>query len=146
MPSHPTFTSLYRHLLHLSRRIPDPQRRKQAVANVQERFREHWGIQDEDKQIGFREEALSRIGFLKMMTPTSQHRLETSEGQARAKSTRLILRDGKWVEVPTGGLKPDRASHTNWDGKNLDPDSVSRHRYLLSRAGFQDNAHAKGIF
>ena len=29
---------------------------------------------------------------------------------------------------------------------NMDPDSVARHNGLLRRAGFTDNAHAKGFF
>lgn len=35
---------------------------------------------------------------------------------------------------------------TNWHGKNLDPDAVSRHTHTLKRAGFKNNRHAKGIF
>ena len=34
--------------------------------------------------------------------------------------------------------------HTNWNGSNLDPDSVRRHYQGLKRAGFRDNTHAKG--
>jgi len=51
--------------------------------------------------------------------------------------------DGKFVEGRGG--KRDKAM-TNWDGKNMDPDSVSRHYRGLNRAGFVDNNHAKGIF
>ena len=42
--------------------------------------------------------------------------------------------------------KREKAAFTNWDGSNLDPDSVSRHYHSLNRAGFRDNAHAKGFF
>ena len=33
-----------------------------------------------------------------------------------------------------------------YDGKNLDPQSVTRHRQSLKRAGFINNLHAKGMF
>ena len=33
-----------------------------------------------------------------------------------------------------------------YDGKNLDPQSVTRHRQNLKRMGFINNAHAKGMF
>ena len=40
----------------------------------------------------------------------------------------------------------DKAKWSNWDGSNMDPDSVARHNRSLRRAGFRDNAHAKGFF
>ena len=39
---------------------------------------------------------------------------------------------------------PAKARWSNWSGNNLDPDSVTRHRNSLTRAGFRDNNHAKG--
>jgi hypothetical protein len=37
-------------------------------------------------------------------------------------------------------------AYSNWNGKNMDPDSLKKHNQLLNRAGFRDNNHAKGIF
>ena len=67
---------------------------------------------------------------MKMITPKSSWK----EGEGGI--TRLVIgSDDKKGRVVT-----------NWHGKNLDPESVSRHKHTLKRAGFMNNRHAKGVF
>lgn len=77
----------------------------------------------------------NRLSFMKMTTVKS---VGSQQGV-----TRLIYRNGEKVDRAT---PRDKARHTNWDGGNMDPDSVTRHYAGLKRAGFKDNAHAKGVF
>lgn len=58
---------------------------------------------------------------------------------------RLVYKNGEG-RIDGDAEARERARYTNWTGGNLDPDSVARHQHLLGRAGFRDNAHAKGIF
>lgn len=78
-----------------------------------------------------------RIAYLRMTQPRRP--------LAQTGRTRLVFRNGKKVEAPHGAER-DKAKWSNWDGGNMDPDSVSRHNRSLRRAGFRDNAHAKGFF
>jgi hypothetical protein len=64
-----------------------------------------------------------------------------------------VYRDGQRLDATAGGgaaatLRDagGRRVVSSFDGKNLDPESVKRHRQQLKRAGFVDNAHAKGVF
>ena len=84
------------------------------------------------------EKADERLSFLRMITPKIK---------GLNQSGRWIYRDGKQIE----GLEAtNRDGSTrvisNWDGKNLDPESVTKHNKQLRRAGFVNNAHAKGMF
>lgn len=75
-----------------------------------------------------------KVAFARMTTTRS----------GEAKRTRIIYgKNGKKLEQ---GTLRDKAKYTNWDGGNPDPDSVARHYHGLKRAGFRDNAHAKGFF
>ena len=81
-----------------------------------------------------------RLSFLRIMTPKTTRSSDEQGG-------RWIYKDG---EVLKDGVATSRDGTkrvvSNWDGKNLDPDSVKRHNQQLRRAGFVNNAHAKGIF
>ena len=80
-----------------------------------------------------------RIAFLKMITP--KERSTSSSGG------RWIYKDGKRVDVSEGTARDSKGRViSNWDGNNLDPCSVKRHNHQLKRAGFANNAHAKGFF
>ena len=76
-----------------------------------------------------------RIAYLRMTTP---RRPASQKGR-----TSIVFRDGEKVDV---ARERDKAKWSNWDGANMDPDSVARHNRSLRRAGFRDNAHAKGFF
>ena len=85
------------------------------------------------------EKANERLSFLKMIVPSASATTGTGG--------RWVYKDGKRVE---GGSAKIRDANgrviSNWDGKNLDPDSVKQHNYQLRRMGYRNNAHAKGIF
>ena len=72
------------------------------------------------------------MSFLRMITP--------KERASRTAGT-WVYKDGERLEHAGGTLRD-----SNGDGKNLDPDSVKRHKHQLKRAGFVNNAHAKGYF
>lgn len=67
------------------------------------------------------------------------------EGTTEDGRVRLVYKNGEG-RIDGEAEARDRARYTNWNGGNLDPDSVARHQHSLNRAGFRDNAHAKGIF
>jgi hypothetical protein len=79
-----------------------------------------------------------RMSFLRMITPK-----EKGSNQ----SGRWVYKDGKRVEDQSATTRDANGRViSNWDGKNLDPCSVTRHNQQLRRAGFVNNAHAKGFF
>ena len=83
--------------------------------------------------------ANDRISFLRITTPKKRSNTQ----QAKT----YVYKDGKLVEE--GSLtRIDKNGRvvSNWDSKNLDPCAVKRHNAGLKRAGFVNNAHAKGIF
>ncbi len=102
------------------------------------------------------DKASSTLGYLKMVTP---RRGPAAPAEATAGPTdqegggesgddgrvRLVYKNGEGL-IDGEAEARDRARYSNWHGGNLDPDSVSRHQHQLSRAGFRDNAHAKGVF
>lgn len=78
-----------------------------------------------------------KVAFLRMQTP--------KVGLSQTGRSRVVYRrDG--TKDDGRGTPRDKARHTNWDGSNMDPDSVARHFHGLKRAGFTSNAHAKGFF
>jgi len=74
--------------------------------------------------------AESTLGYLKIVTP------RRNRGQLGH------------VKMSFGKSDEDTFFHPikNWTPTNLDPDAVSRHKRTLNRAGWRDNAHAKGFF
>jgi hypothetical protein len=94
------------------------------------------------------EKASSTLGYLKMVTPRRHSATEADaaeeEGEASAR-VRLVYKNGEG-RIDGDAEARERARYTNWHGGNLDPESVSRHQHQLNRAGFRDNAHAKGFF
>jgi hypothetical protein len=87
--------------------------------------------------------AVSTIGFLRMQTPKrkSGHRLTNIEQEKIEKEK---IANAENSTKPTDLIKTKPTS--NWTGSNMDPDMVARHDRSLKRAGFRDNAHAKGRF
>eukprot|EP00631_Chrysoreinhardia_giraudii_P005357 CAMPEP_0197416856 /NCGR_PEP_ID=MMETSP1170-20131217/3060_1 /TAXON_ID=54406 /ORGANISM="Sarcinochrysis sp, Strain CCMP770" /LENGTH=134 /DNA_ID=CAMNT_0042943787 /DNA_START=21 /DNA_END=425 /DNA_ORIENTATION=- len=80
-----------------------------------------------------------KIAYARMTTTRHPTSNVTQPGR-----TRIIYgKNGEKLDV---GTPRDKAKYTNWDGSNLDPDSVKRHYRGLNRCGFRDNAHAKGMF
>mmetsp|Transcript_19291 Transcript_19291/g.25041 ORF Transcript_19291/g.25041 Transcript_19291/m.25041 type:complete len:137 (+) Transcript_19291:63-473(+) len=79
-----------------------------------------------------------KVAFVRMQTPKLQRQ--------QSGRTRIVYGKDGTKHVNCLGTLPEKARWTNWDGKNMDPDSVARHHHTLKRAGFVNNAHAKGFF
>ena len=127
----------YRILARLIRQMPQHKSSQdKARRELRESFRRPLGdtetVQDRLKK------ANDRISFLRITTPKS--RTEKRAGT-------YVYKDGKLVEEGQATVRDANGRVvSNWDGKNLDPGAVKRHNVSLKRAGFVNNAHAKGIF
>jgi len=137
----------YRSLGRLVNRLPEargpsslcPER---SLEELRAAFRKPLGDDDETESAPALDRRLEladrKLSFLKMVTPKAP-----KDGHG-----------GRWVYKKNGermeGSSPKRDEKgrviSNWDGSNLDPDSVKQHNYQLKRMGFRNNAHAKGIF
>jgi hypothetical protein len=77
-----------------------------------------------------------------MITPKTPVTQQSTGGGGR-----WIYKNGQRLENVDGTVRDQNGRvMSNWDGKNLDPDSVKRHNHHLKRLGFRNNQHAKGIF
>ena len=125
----------YRELLHLAKQQP-PKGIDKSREELRTKFRAPIAA---DQSIESRlKEAESRLSFLRMTT---------TKVKPRGQAGRWVYKDGQRLEHSNGTLRDDKGRvHSNWDGKNLDPESVSKHFKNLRRAGFVNNLHAKGIF
>jgi hypothetical protein len=123
---------IYRELIHHAKQTPKPQ---QSLSELRASFRKPL---DEEKALEDRlKEAESRLSFLRMTTKTTR----------RKESGTWVYKDGQRLTVEKGTLRDAKGKViSSFDGKNLDPESVSRHRKSLKRAGFTNNQHAKGFF
>lgn len=127
----------YRELAKLVKRLPEKQQ-SQGWQELGTSFRQPIA---EGETLETRLQAAdSRKSFLRMITP--KDRSTSSKGGGT-----WIYKDGERLERTAGTLRDSNGRVvSNWDGKNLDPDSVKRHNQQLRRAGFLNNAHAKGFF
>ena len=111
---------------------------EKSLEQLRTAFREPLGADETvDDRI---KQADAKLSFLKMITP---------KPLKESNSGRWIYKNGKRVEGNTENtprVDKNGKVHTNWDGKNLDPDSVKQHKYQLKRMGFRNNSHAKGYF
>lgn len=126
----------YRDLFHILRQMPAKQRPK-LHDELRTSFRLPLAANETvDDRI---RKATDRASFL---------RITTAKTKPRGESGRWIYKDGERLESDAVGTLRDAKGRvvSNWDGKNLDPESVTRHRKQLHRAGFVNNSHAKGIF
>lgn len=126
----------YRDLYHILRQMPAKDRPKQ-LDELRTKFRQPLGA-NESVQDRLRK-AHDRAAFL---------RITTVKTKPRGESGRWIYKGGERLQSDEAGTLRDGSGKviSNWDGKNLDPESVKRHRKQLHRAGFVNNQHAKGIF
>ena len=127
----------YRDLFHILRQMPAKQQPKH-LDELRTRFRQPLAPAEavEDRL----RKAHDRASFL---------RITTVKTKPRGESGRWIYKDGKRLhaDAESGTLRDGNGKViSNWDGKNLDPESVTRHRKSLHRAGFVNNQHAKGVF
>ena len=119
--------SMYRRMLKSACGMSGKQR-ETSLKMIREEFRKNADEQDSEAIRKMLEKASSSLSYIKIVTPKS--------GQEQTGKSHFAYGDAK---------RPSRA-HTNWTGSNMDPDSVSRHYHGLKRAGFANNAHAKGVF
>jgi hypothetical protein len=125
----------YREMVRLVQRLPAKQI-DQSYKELRKTFRQPLQKGESlDKRL---EAADDRISFLRMITP--KERVSGGTGT-------WVYKNGERLEQSEGTLRDSNGRVvSNWDGKNLDPDSLKRHNHQLKRAGFVNNAHAKGIF
>jgi hypothetical protein len=124
--------SVYRNLLKLAKSLPVA-KRTESLQQIKDGFRNGMSESDPEKVREMLGKANSTLGYLKIVTPRSSHRT--------AQAGKVTLRFGEGDDLRSGARPV-----SNWTGSNLDPDSVRRHKQTLSRAGFKNNFHAKGVF
>lgn len=127
-----TIRKVYRELARLIKVTPDATKSQKML---QTGFRE-----PSEKSVEQRlEVAEQKLSFLRMTTVKTR-----PSGQ----SGRWIYKDGEKLQSDAGGTMRDSKGRviSNFDGNNMDPESVTRHRKSLKRAGFVNNEHAKGVF
>ena len=130
---------LYRELFHMVKSMPGESQRSNALAELRTSFRDTNTALSMEERLKKAEE---RISFLRITLPQTKRRRNHGDGNGT-----WVYKDGKRLQNEGGTLRDDKGRvHTNWDGNNLDPCSVKRHNVSLKRAGFVNNAHAKGIF
>ena len=131
----------YRELYHMARQMPAKDRSKHMV-ELRTRFRQPLGAQETlDDRL---RKAQDRAAFLRITSVKTKPR-----GESATAGGRWIYKDGQRLQSDdaTGTLRDANGRVvSNWDGKNLDPCSVKRHKQQLHRAGFVNNNHAKGVF
>jgi hypothetical protein len=124
----------YRTLAQLVKRL-DGKSRAQGWRELRSSFRKPLASGESiDDRLKVADEKES---FLRIMTPKER---------PLNQSGRWIYKDGVKVEGESGTKIVNGRVVSNWNGKNLDPDSVRVHNKQLKRAGFLNNAHAKGFF
>ena len=100
---------------------------------------------------------INRFAFLRMNTTHYKPRARNqttneNSGSADTGTERYIYKNGQRYALHSiqegGTLRSNQRGYviSPYDGKNLDPQAVTRHRQNLKRAGFINNSHAKGMF
>lgn len=122
---------VYRELFHVAKQLKSTE-----LLELRTKFRR--SIADGESAESRLKQAQDRLSFL---------RISSVKVKPRGESGRWVYRNGERLEN-VGGTLRDATGHviSPFDGKNLDPESVTRHRKSLKRAGFVNNLHAKGVF
>jgi hypothetical protein len=120
---------LYKNLLRYAKAIKPASRSEEVTKQIKSEFRKENVNAESIAQM--LDKAQQSLSYLKMITP--KKRLTQSE------------KDSIDNETKRRGTSVKKAI-SNWHGGNMDPDSVKRHYNGLKRAGFDNNAKAKGIF
>ena len=131
----------YRILAKLVRRLPEKQQ-PGGWRQLREGYRKNAGEASPEKIDQLLEDAGKRISFLRMVTPK-----EATSSTEQAGVTRWVYRStGEKDANGDATARKTRQVVSNWDGNNLDPCSVTRHKHHLRKLGFVTNQHAKGMF
>ena len=133
----------YREIARLVQRLPEKQL-DQGWRELRRSFRVP--ISESETLASRLQSADDRMSFLRMVTPKERSSSSTSSSSSQ-RGGKWVYKNGERLENQGGTLRDSKGRVvTNWDGKNLDPDSVKQHKHQLKRAGFVNNAHAKGFF
>lgn len=131
-----TVRKMYRELFHVIHQLPSSTQRHHGLQELRATFRRPIAHNETLEQRI--QTAKDRAAFLRITTPKTK---------ARGESGRWIYRDGQKLSQVDGTFRDAKGQVvSNWDGKNLDPESVRRHKQDLKRMGFINNSHAKGFF
>uniref|UniRef100_A0A7S2HLR1 Uncharacterized protein n=1 Tax=Helicotheca tamesis TaxID=374047 RepID=A0A7S2HLR1_9STRA len=138
-----TVLSTYRTLHKLIRRLPTPQQ-PSSLQQLRQTYKANATVPPSQIQ-PLLEEAGKKIAYLRIITPKDKWR---GDSKSQSAETRWVY-NGKGEKIQDGVGTPSHQKgkvHSNWSGGNMDPCSVKRHKQQLSRAGFVNNLHAKGLF
>lgn len=133
---------VYRELLRLAKRASQ---KHQQVEELRSSFRKPINANETiEQRLQYAE---TRLAFLRMTT-TKTKRGGGGGSDTSAGGGTWVYKDGQRLEAGEKGTLRDSKGKvvSNWDGKNLDPESVRTHKQQLKRMGFTDNYHAKGVF
>ena len=118
-----------------------PAQHEKSLTEVRREFRRP--IEENETLEKRLKKANDRLSFLRMTTPKPL--TETTRGGGGG--VYVEGKDGKLIKAGTTTTRDGSGRVvSNWNGKNLDPDQLKRHKVGLKRAGFVNNLHAKGIF
>eukprot|EP00527_Entomoneis_sp_CCMP2396_P003059 CAMPEP_0198154006 /NCGR_PEP_ID=MMETSP1443-20131203/66805_1 /TAXON_ID=186043 /ORGANISM="Entomoneis sp., Strain CCMP2396" /LENGTH=144 /DNA_ID=CAMNT_0043820571 /DNA_START=166 /DNA_END=600 /DNA_ORIENTATION=+ len=130
---------LYRELFHMAKNMTGESQRTKSLTELRSSFRDPYSLLTVEQRL---KKAEDRMAFIRITIPQTKRRRNHGQG-----SGTWVYKDGQRLENKEGTLRDEKGKvHTNWDGKNMDPCSVNRHKVGLKRAGFVNNLHAKGIF
>lgn len=150
-----TIRGTYRELLRLTKSSlvsaskQTQQQQQQQINEIRSSFRKPISSNETIEQR--LQHAETRLSFLRMTTSKSKQRRgdvsdATSNGTSAGGGT-WVYKDGQRLKIDKGTLRDSKGRVvSNWDGKNLDPESVTTHKKQLKRMGFTNNYHAKGVF
>jgi hypothetical protein len=151
----------YRELAQLIQQMPDAAKRASSMQELRQQFRAPLlqpltttttSTPDEKKK----EELLLQARLKQAFDRAAFLRMTTVKSKPKGDAGRWVYKNGQRFNITedsaagaTTARDDASTGHrvvSNWNGKNLDPESVSRHRKQLHRSGFVNNSHAKGIF
>ena len=128
--------SLYRHMLTMARRIPQPGRRDAAVKRIRTEFRKHMNVKDDTKVAGLISKAQEHVSFLKIVSRRRSTELSSTGGKRRL----VRAEDGSWVNAAELADSNSRKS-TSGPGQHfgtVTSEHVQRANNLWRRQHFMD--------
>lgn len=119
---------VYKNMVRLCRQLPEKDRAS-SLQQVRAEFRKNKGESDPAAVQKLVQKAVSSLGYLRIVTPKKG-------GSGQVGTSRLVFDSERRFE----GRRP----MTNWNGSNMDPDCVQKHKAQLKRARFTSHADVYG--
>lgn len=148
-----TYRSLYKLIQNLT---PDSKfHPKEQLQILRSTYRNNRNLTEDDEIQKCIQKAGEQIAFLRIITPKKYPTTNSISDNSNHRGVRkwIFTKDGKMeITNPNQDGNPTTTSRktgrvvSNWDGNNLDPCAVHRHKGQLKRMGFVNNLHAKGLF